>query len=155
MHAECRNRNLFGREQSVNSSFWVYAIALESWIQPHLYIGIHCVVQICPLFWLSIPFSQYFPAGFDMVVFPSSLTEEEESLQKKYAKLKKKVKNFKNLLTWLERNLCIHILLLTMRCVTAPTFADVIRSSPRSFLNSPVSHHHHTHNVEIPNSDWP
>lgn len=26
-----------------------------------------------------------------MVVFPSSLTEEEEALQKKYAKLKKKV----------------------------------------------------------------
>ncbi|CAB1351332.1 unnamed protein product [Coregonus sp. 'balchen'] len=47
---------------------------------------------MCPLFWLSIPFSQCFPAGFNMVVFPSSLTEEEESLQKKYAKLKKKKK---------------------------------------------------------------
>ncbi len=30
-----------------------------------------------------------------MVVFPSSLTEEEEALQKKYAKLKKKVINYK------------------------------------------------------------
>lgn len=30
-----------------------------------------------------------------MVVFPSSLTEEEEALQKKYAKLKKKVINWK------------------------------------------------------------
>lgn len=30
-----------------------------------------------------------------MVVFPSSLTEEEEALQKKYAKLKKKVKKLK------------------------------------------------------------
>lgn len=35
-----------------------------------------------------------------MVVFPSSLTEEEEALQKKYAKLKKKVRrpNIRSLL---------------------------------------------------------
>lgn len=29
-----------------------------------------------------------------MVVFPSSLTEEEEALQKKYAKLRKKVRGY-------------------------------------------------------------
>lgn len=29
-----------------------------------------------------------------MVVFPSSLTEEEEALQKKYAKLRKKVRRY-------------------------------------------------------------
>jgi len=29
-----------------------------------------------------------------MAIFPNSLTEEEEALQKKYAKLKKKVKNY-------------------------------------------------------------
>lgn len=29
-----------------------------------------------------------------MVVFPSALTEEEEALQKKYAKLKKKVRDY-------------------------------------------------------------
>lgn len=35
-----------------------------------------------------------------MAIFPSSLTEEEEALQKKYAKLKKKVK--KTILTVLN-----------------------------------------------------
>lgn len=40
-------------------------------------------------------------AGAVMVVFPSSLTEEEEALQKKYAKLKKKVRKLSHpLTTW-------------------------------------------------------
>lgn len=34
----------------------------------------------------------YILAFAAMVVFPSSLTEEEEALQKKYAKLRKKVR---------------------------------------------------------------
>lgn len=57
-----------------------------------------------------------------MAIFPSSLTEDEEALQKKYAKLKKKVKTTVFLFSMyahpnflLEIKICIEILLLRLR----------------------------------------